>query len=98
MENQLDTQALVRRAQLVARELRKSELFPALLGGVAGGIAGALMAALVAGRLAAPRASATARENAAPKFAWSLREVVQLATVVAALLKQIQAWTKERGR
>ncbi|MCI0478386.1 MAG: hypothetical protein L0Y55_19260 [Anaerolineales bacterium] len=99
MEEQFDTQALMTRAQLVAREIRKSDAFPALIGGIAGGIAGALMAVIIAGRIAAPREPIAPREKASPKFDWSVRELMQLATVVAPLLKQIQAWSKEqRGR
>ncbi len=98
MEKSMDPQVALQRAQLLARELRQSEMFPALLGAIAGGVAGALMAILVAGRRAAPRESTKPRESAARPFDWSVRDVVQLVTVVASLLKQIQAWTKERGR
>ncbi|MBM3129074.1 MAG: hypothetical protein FJ009_10695 [Chloroflexi bacterium] len=99
MEEQFDAHALMTRAQLVAREIRKSDAFPALIGGIAGGIAGALMAALIAGRIASARESVAPREKVAPKFDWSARELMQLATVIAPLVKQIQAWAKaQRGR
>ncbi len=97
MDDQFDTQALLVRAQVVAQQIRRSEAFPALIGGIAGGIAGALMAVMIAGRVAARRDDAAPRKKESPKFAWSPREVVQLATVVASLAKQIQAWSKERS-
>jgi len=96
MDEQFNTQALMLHAQLVAQQIRRSEAYPALIGGIAGGIAGALMAALIAGRMASRRAADTPREKESRHFDWSLREVAQLATVVAALAKQIQAWSKER--
>ena len=92
MDEQFDTQAFLTRAQLVEQQIRRSEAYPALLGGIAGGIAGALMAAMIAGRIAARREQAAPRERASPKSAWSARELIQLVTVAAPLLKQIQAW------
>ena len=96
MDDQFDTQALRVRAQLVAQRIRRSDAYPALIGGIAGGIAGALMAALIAGRIAARRAEDTPRGKEGRRFEWSLREGVQFATVLASLMKQIQAWSKER--
>ena len=98
MEEQLDTQAMLERAKLVAQQIRQSEAYPALIGGIAGGIAGALMAALIAGRIAAPRGEDKPREKESRKSNWSLRELVQLATVVASLAKQVQAWSKGRAK
>lgn len=97
MEEQFDARALMMRAQLVAQELRRSEMFPAVIGGIAGGIAGALMAALIVGRSAGARESAR-REKASRRFDWSAREVMQLVTVVVSLLKQLRAWSKESRR
>jgi hypothetical protein len=96
MDDQFDTQALLVRAQLVAQRMRRSDAYPALIGGMAGGIAGALMAALIAGRIAARRAEDTPRGKEGRRFEWSLREVVQFATVLASLMKQLQAWSKKR--
>ena len=98
MEEQFDVHALGERAQLVARQLRRSDAFPALIGGIAGGVAGALMAVIIAGRMGAPREQAAPRKKGSPKFDWSVRELMQLATVAAPLLKQIQAWSKEQRR
>jgi gas vesicle protein len=98
MDDQFDAQALMVRARLVAQEIRRSDVYPALIGGMAGGIAGALMAALIAGRVAARRAEDTPREKESRKFNWSVREMVQLATVVASLAKQVQAWYKGQGK
>ena len=96
MEEPFDTQALMLRAKLVAQRIRQSEAYPALIGGIAGGIAGALMAALITGRITARREEETPRAKESHPFDWSLREVAQLATVVASLMKQLQAWSKER--
>ena len=98
MDDQFDTQAMLVRAKLVAQQIRRSDAYPALIGGIAGGIAGALLAALIAGRVAARHSEDAPREKESRKFEWSLREVAQLATVVASLAKQVQAWSKERKK
>jgi len=98
MDDQFDTQAMIVRAKVVAQQIRRSDAYPALIGGIAGGIAGALMAALIAGRVAARRDEAAPHEKESRKFEWSLREVAQLATVVTALAKQVQEWSKERKK
>lgn len=102
MEQQSDAQMLRMRVNLLVQELRKSEAYPAIVGGIAGGIAGALMAVIIAGALssrrptkAEPDAAPTAAKSA---FSISLRDAVQLLTVIASLVKQIQAWSKEQGR
>lgn len=103
MQKQLDVQEIVTRVQLVARALRQSEVYPAILGSVAGGIAGALMAVVIAGRIArrdaarepsAPREQSSAKDKS--RFDLSVREAIQLVTIVASLVKQIQAWTRQR--
>jgi hypothetical protein len=98
MDDQFDTQTMIVRAQVIAQQIRRSEAYPALVGGIAGGIAGALMAALIAGRVAGHREKAAPHETESRKFEWSLREVAQLATVVASLAKQVQAWSKDRKK
>jgi gas vesicle protein len=98
MDDQFDTQALLVRAQVVAQQIRRSEAFPALIGGIAGGIAGALMAILIAGRVTARRAETITREKESHKTDWSLRDIAQLATVVAGLAKQIQAWSSQHPK
>lgn len=106
MQKQLDVQEIAARAQGVVRAVRHSEVYPAIIGGVAGGITGALMAVLIAGRVAG---QGTTREVSAPReqspavkeksrFDLSVREAIQLVTIVASLVKQIQAWAKERRR
>ena len=47
MDDQFDTQAMIVRAKVVAQQIRRSDAYPALIGGIAGGIAGALMAVLI---------------------------------------------------
>ena len=96
MNKQFDAQAMMMRVGEVARQIRKSDAYPALVGGIAGGIAGALMAAIIAGRRPPPQPSPASGRGQGR--GWSLREVVQLLTVVAPLAKQVQAWYKERGK
>lgn len=98
MEEPFDTQALMERASLVVKEIRKSEAYPAIIGGIAGGIAGALIAALIAGGRSRRSDVDTAAARASSRPAWSLRDAAQLLTVVAALAKQAQTWYKEQRR
>jgi hypothetical protein len=102
MQEQFDPQAMMERAGILAQEIRKSEAYPALIGGVAGGVAGALMAVIIAGRMTSSRRAAVEETVKVSKAdggeGWSLREVVQLATVVASLAKQAQAWYQEQKR
>ncbi len=101
-----DAQAFMERAGQVAKQLRKSEAFPALIGALAGGIAGALLAAVVAQRISshavsAPSESSTpSSTSTAQKIVggWSLREIMQLLTVAASLAKQAQAWYQEQKK
>ncbi len=100
MEEQFDAHAMIERAGTLTRMIRKSEAYPALIGGVAGGVAGALMAVMIAGRMTSSRRVAVEQAIKASKVdggvGWSLREVVQLATVAASLAKQAQAWYASR--
>ena len=98
MQQQFDSREMIRRAGEVAKELRKSEAYPALIGGVAGGIAGALMAAIIAGRAPSRRAETASSEVKASRGGWALKDVVQLLTVVATLAKQVQGWLKEQEK
>ena len=43
MQQQFDGREMMQRVGEVAKELRKSEAYPALIGGVAGGIRGSLL-------------------------------------------------------
>lgn len=100
-QQQFDVQALMVRVTEVAKELRKSEAYPAIVGGVAGGIAGAMIAAIIAGRRLAPSRQVTATvETASPKSGinLSLKDLMQLITVVASLAKQVQEWTKKEEK
>ena len=99
-EQQFDAQALMRRVTEVAKELRKSEAYPAIVGGVAGGVAGALIAAMIAGRRSASPSQVAAPMAAAAKsgIKLSLKDVMQLVTVVAALAKQVQDWTQKQDK
>ena len=97
MQQHIDTSEMLERVGEVAKEIRKSEAYPALIGGIAGGVAGALVAAIIAGRRPPPKPS-TADDGGGHGRGWSLRDLVQLATVVATLAKQVQAWMKEQEK
>jgi hypothetical protein len=93
MEQRFDSEMMIERARGLAKEIRQSEAYPAIIGGIAGGIAGALMAALIASQFsgrAEPAATKEERRRAQPGF--DVREVVKLVTVVAALVKQVRDW------
>lgn len=100
MENQsVNLEAMPERVGEVMRTVRQSEAYPAILGAVAGGIAGALIATVIAGRVAAARTKDAVREVAdtnEESKGWNLREIVQLATIGATLVRQIQAYVEER--
>ena len=100
MENQpFDAQALMSRASEITKDIRKSDAYPALIGGIAGGIAGGLIAALIAGRVASSRNSVAEivdNVKAEAGSRWDVKDLVQLATVAAALVKQVQAWYREQ--
>jgi hypothetical protein len=95
MDEQFDTEAFMMRVGEVAKEVRRSEAYPAIVGAIAGGIAGALVAAIIAGRGSARREELGAKESGG---GWSPRDIVQLVAVVAALARQVQAWLKEQER
>ncbi len=96
MADQFDAQAMLVRVNEVVKEIRKSDAYPAIVGGIAGGIAGALIAAIIAGRRQPPSQPASVNDRGGSN--WALRDVVQLLTVVASLAKQVQAWYKEHKR
>ena len=98
MQQQFDGQELMARAGEVAKELRKSDAFPALIGGLAGGLAGGLVAAIVAGRASSRNVKAESSDSKGTRGGWSLRDVMQLLTVGATLAKQVQAWMKEQQK
>ncbi len=100
MENQsVNLEAMPERIGEVARAVRQSDAYPAILGAVAGGIAGALIATVIAGRVASSRSKEAVRavaDTEEESKGWTLREIVQLATIAAPLIRQIQAWVEER--
>ena len=96
MQQQLDSPELLARAGEVAKEIRKSEAFPALMGAIAGGVAGALIAAIIAGRVSSRRADSAPGAATQAPGGWALRDVMQLLTVVATLARQVQTWMKEQ--
>jgi len=98
MEEQFDAQAMMVRVGEVARQIRKSDAYPALVGGIAGGIAGALMAVIIASRWASRHAEPSAAKSGESRGGWSLREVAQFLTIMMPLAKQVQAWYKEQKK
>ncbi len=98
MQQQFDGRALIERASEAAREIRKSDAYPALVGGIAGGIAGALMAAIIAGRVTSRSADSESSGAKASRGGWSVRDLVQLLTIAATLAKQVQVWLKEQEK
>jgi hypothetical protein len=91
MEDQFDLEAFAFRARQVAKEIRKSEAYPAILGALAGGIAGAMIAAIIAGR-GSPRRAETTLAAKESKAGWNAKDLAQLVAVAAPLAKQIQAY------
>jgi hypothetical protein len=98
MQQQFDSRELMARAGEVAKEIRKSEAYPALIGGIAGGLAGALIAAIVAGRASSRNSKVSASAPKDARGGWALRDVMQLLTVGATLAKQVQSWMKEQEK
>ncbi len=96
MQQQFDRREMMARAGEIAKAIRQSEAYPALIGGVAGGIAGAMIAALIASRASPRGADSPARGAKAARGGWALKDVVQLLTVGATLLRQVQSWLKEQ--
>lgn len=98
MDERIDTRMVLARAGELVKAIRKSEAYPALIGGIAGGIAGALMAAIIAGRRPPPQPSSVDGGGSKGGGGWSPREIVQLLAIAASLAKQVQAWYKERAK
>ena len=103
MKERLDTEMMVERAKEIAEEIRRSDAYPAIVGGIAGGIAGALVAALIASRLAShaesPPAPASENRAQSARAGFDLRQAVELLAVVAGLAKQAREWyAQERKR
>jgi type II secretory pathway component PulF len=97
MEEQFDARAMMERVGEVTKEFRKSEVYPVVVAGIVGGIAGALMATIIAGRRSPPKPS-PAKDEAQQAKGWSIRDLVQLLTVLATLARQVQAWMKEQKK
>ncbi len=100
MEPQTNAEEMLARVSEVAKEIRKSDAYPAIIGGIAGGVAGALMAAMIASRVA-PRSAAPASEASATKASrpgLSVQDVMQLVTVIASLARQVQGFVQEQKK
>ena len=100
MEEQYNTEGMLTRVGEVWKLVRRSDAFPAVIGGVAGGVAGALMAVVIAGRASSHRTVQvveTGEAEAEKKwFNLTPKDLVQLFTVVASLARQVQAWNRDR--
>lgn len=96
-ERTMDLEGMPARVGEIAQMVRKSEAYPAILGAVAGGIAGALIATIIAGRASSRSSYSASQVDTDEKTrTWSLREIVQFATIAAAVVRQISAWIEER--
>jgi len=103
MQERLNPEMMVERAKEIAQDIRASEAYPAILGGIAGGIAGALMAALIASRFAprerSPQPAPDDDKRGSGRAGFDIRHAVELLTVVTALVKQARDWySQERKR
>ena len=98
MQQNIDAPEVLARVGQVAKELRKSEAYPALVGGVAGGIAGALIAAIIAGRATQRGDGSTSNGAKESGSRWNIRDLAQLLTIAVTLAKQVQAWMKEQDK
>ncbi len=94
-----DDDAGTRMSEL-GKRIRKSEMYPAILGAIAGGIAGAVIALLIAGNRRPRTAASNATEAIAKpaRASWSPREIIELITLGAALGKQVRAWWQARDK
>ena len=96
-ERQLEVQEVLARLGDVLAELKKSDAYPAVVGGIAGGLAGALMAVIIAGRSASrPSEKNVAVAHPESHGGVSVRDIAQLLAVLAPLAKQARTWLKER--
>jgi hypothetical protein len=98
MQQRLDTDRLVEQARGLAKEIRASEAYPAIMGAVAGGIAGAMMAALIASRFADRGKSDSPKARRSEQAGFNMREIVQFLGVVAGLVKQAREWYAHERR
>jgi len=98
MPERFDAEMMIERTREIAQDIRKSEAFPAILGGIAGGIAGALMAALISSRFAARNEPPAASERPAVRTGFEIRQAVELFAVVAGLIKQARKWYYEERK
>jgi hypothetical protein len=96
MQQHIDAPELMARVGEVAKEIRKSEAYPALVGGIAGGVAGALIAGVIAGRATARGGEPTSNGAKESRGGWNMRDLVQLLTITVTLARQVQAWMKEQ--
>ncbi len=91
MQQSLDLDQLKARFEVV----RRSEYFPAILGAVAGGLTGAIMAGLISSGRRSAEAAEEERASAANNaifLGFSAKDLLQLATVVASLARQLREW------
>ena len=98
MQQHIATSEMLARVGEVAKEIRKSEAYPALIGGIAGGVAGALIAAVIAGRATSRSGDSASNGAKESRGGWNIRDLVQLLTITMTLAKQVQAWMKEEEK
>ncbi len=99
MQERFDSEAIIERAREIGQEIRRSEAYPAIIGGIAGGIAGALMATIIASRFAPRSESRSSEASATVRGGMGARDLVALLGVMAGLVKQAREWYyQERGK
>lgn len=96
MEERMDAQELLARINDVMKELKKSDAYPAIVGGIAGGLAGGLIAVIIAGRSPSRPAEKIVAVQPESRGGVSVRDIAQMLAVLAPLVKQVQAWLKEK--
>ncbi len=88
MQQSLDLQ----RVEAQFNQLRRSEYFPAIMGAAAGGLAGAIIALLLGSRkrVTVERVTEKAPAEQGVILGFSAKDLLQLATVVASLARQLR--------
>ncbi len=95
LKDKINVQELQARFETV----RRSEYFPAILGAVAGGLTGAVMAGLISGSRKEETVRIERTDAAGQKgiiLGFSAKDLVQLTTVVAGLVRQMQEWRQNQ--
>ncbi len=82
------------KVQAQFNQLRRSEYFPAIMGAAAGGLAGAIIALAIGSRkqVTVERVTEASAADQGVILGFSAKDLLQLATVVASLARQLREW------